>query len=360
MEKDIFYSQCWEDPVILFKALKPSKKDVIVSISSAGDNSLALLQLPIKKLYSIDNNPYQNFVLRLKVASVKNLEKRDSLKLLGFTYSSNRFFVFNSIAHDLSADAVNYFMKRRVIIERGIINAGKFENYFRYFRKLILPFLLSKKKILKFLSFKNIEEQNEFYKNHWNSYLWRKLFLVFYGKKIMNKIGRHPLFFKYTGISDIGKNYLKRAEFGITKIPIRNNYMLEYIMTGKISGRNGYPEYMQKEKYNLIKANIDKIDIQTIDLFSFLKKLPDNSIDAFNLSDVFELFSDSDFKNCFEEIYRVSKNGARICYWQNLVLRELPASLKDKFLNHKSLADNLHSIDRGFFYNKLKVLEVVK
>ncbi len=360
MENDILYSQCWEDPKILFKAIRPSKGDLIISISSAGDNSLSLLQFPVKKVYSIDNNPYQNFILDLKIAAIRDLNRNQTLKLLGFTHSNRRKYLFEKISEDLSPVTVNYFRRREHLIERGIINAGKFENYFRYFRKLILPLFLSKKRINEFLSLENTDDQYTFYKNHWDSALWRKLFFIFYGKKIMNKIGRHPLFFKYTHISNIGENYLKRAELGITKIPVKNNYMMEYIMKGEISGKNDYPEYMQNNKYNLIKANLSKISVHTIDLFSFLKTLPDNSISGFNLSDVFELFSDRDYENCLNEIYRVSKNEARICYWQNLVLRELPSSSHRKFKILNKLATDLHSKDRGFFYNKLRILEVMK
>ncbi|NIA23453.1 MAG: DUF3419 family protein [Proteobacteria bacterium] len=360
MESDIFYSQCWEDPKIVFKAIQPSRGDVIVSISSAGDNSLSLLQFPITKVYAVDNNPYQNFVLELKIAAIRNLPREQTLKLLGFTRSTRRFSLFEKLSNELPTLASKYFKRRKEIIEKGIINVGRFENYFRYFRKLILPIFLNNAQINKFLSLENTNEQYIFYKKHWNNYLWRKLFLLFYSKGIMNKIGRHPLFFKYTHINNIGKNYLKRAELGITKIPVRDNYMMEYIMKGRISGKNGYPEYMQREKYSTIKANLSRISVHTTDLFSFLKTLPDNHISGFNLSDVFELFSDYDYENCLEEIYRVSKKGSRICYWQNLVLRELPKPLNKRFKVINSLATDLHSKDRGFFYNRLRILEVVK
>lgn len=57
MENDILYGQCWEDPKILFKAIRPSKGDLIISISSAGDNSLSLLQFPVKKFTRLITTP---------------------------------------------------------------------------------------------------------------------------------------------------------------------------------------------------------------------------------------------------------------------------------------------------------------
>ncbi|MCK4543947.1 DUF3419 family protein [candidate division WOR-3 bacterium] len=360
MERDIFYSQCWEDPQILFGALKIKRNDTIVSISSGGDNSLSFLQFPIRKIYCIDNNRFQNYVLELKIASIKNLDLSSTLKFLGIKYSRDRLNIFNAVSKDLSNEAMEYFMKRYNLIEKGIIHTGKFENYFKYFRTLLLPLFLNKYEINFYLSLKSPELQLEFYNRHWNSLIWRKLFLIFFGKMIMKKIGRHPLFFKYTNIEGIGNNYLMRAEYGITKIPIKSNYMVEYILKGNYSGNNSLPDYLRENNYCTIKKNCGKISIHTNDMLSFLKGLSDNSIDKFNLSDIFELFSDLEYEQCLREIIRVSKPNARVCYWKNLVFREVPKSLSNNIRLLNKLSENLHSIDRGFFYNGIEIMEIIK
>ena len=53
MNKKILYSQGWEDPKILENALNILEKDKILSISSAGDNSLFLLSKDPKKIVSM-------------------------------------------------------------------------------------------------------------------------------------------------------------------------------------------------------------------------------------------------------------------------------------------------------------------
>ncbi len=118
MERDIFYSQCWEDPQILFRALEIRRNDTIVSISSGGDNSLSFLQFPIRKIYCIDNNRFQNYVLELKIASIKNLDLSSTLKFLGIKYSQDRLNIFNAVSKDLSNEAMEYFMRRYNLIEK--------------------------------------------------------------------------------------------------------------------------------------------------------------------------------------------------------------------------------------------------
>ena len=53
-KKIINYSQCWEDPFILLEALSICENDCVISITSGGDNTIALLLAKPKKIVSID------------------------------------------------------------------------------------------------------------------------------------------------------------------------------------------------------------------------------------------------------------------------------------------------------------------
>lgn len=67
---DYIYAFNWEDPAVDLSLLELRKDDVLVTITSAGDNILDYLsQSPLRRVHAIDLNPNQNHLLELKVAS---------------------------------------------------------------------------------------------------------------------------------------------------------------------------------------------------------------------------------------------------------------------------------------------------
>ena len=65
----ILYSQCWEDPELRAEALTVTAADDVLSIASAGDNSLALLPDGPRSVTAIDSNPEQLHLLELKMVA---------------------------------------------------------------------------------------------------------------------------------------------------------------------------------------------------------------------------------------------------------------------------------------------------
>ena len=76
----IRYAQVWEDADILVPALRPKKGDTVVSISSAGDNALALLAEGPERVIAVDLNPSQLACLRLRISAYKHLAHIDLLE----------------------------------------------------------------------------------------------------------------------------------------------------------------------------------------------------------------------------------------------------------------------------------------
>ena len=129
----IKYSQCWEDTDVLVSALNLEDDDVVLSITSGGDNSLALSSFSSKRLISIDVNIHQNYLLELKLLSIKELEYDEVIKFFGILYSNERIKYYNSIKEKLSNGSLNFWNNNLHLIKKGIIHIGKFENYFRIF-----------------------------------------------------------------------------------------------------------------------------------------------------------------------------------------------------------------------------------
>ena len=150
MQNDILYSLCWEDPNILLQALKISRKDNVLSIASGGENIFAILLKNPAKVVAIDNNSYQIYLVKLKIAAIKALGFQEFIQFLGFNSSISIIQSFEKCKRYLSKEELNYWENNTKIINNGIVHCGKFEKYLYQFRKYVLPLVLSKKEIKKY------------------------------------------------------------------------------------------------------------------------------------------------------------------------------------------------------------------
>jgi len=358
-DKKINYSQCWEDPLVLMKALKINQIDNIISITSGGDNTIALSLENPRSIIAIDANSAQNYLLELKVEAIKNLSYDVFLEFLGVSDSRRRIEIFLSLKKYLSSDVREWWENRLLLIKDGIINAGKFEKYLTFFRRKILPLIHSEKIVNKLLSLKTPANQKRFYDEQWNTFRWRLVFRLFFNKTILSWFGRAPHSFIHTETKDIARYYLKRVEYALTEIPISNNYFLDFILTGTYLKQSDLPLYLKLENFNRLKSTVDKIKIINGTIQEFLITQKENSFSKFNLSDIFETMSEHEKDSLFQELIRVADNDSIVVYWNNLVERSHPASLNRYISNDTETATILYHNDRAFFYNKL-IIENIK
>ena len=97
----INYSSMNEDSNSEIKALKLSENDEVLCITGSGSRVLNLLTQKPKLIFAVDFNPCQNYLLELKIASIRHLDYEDYISFLGIVPSSNRLKYFNSIKHSL-------------------------------------------------------------------------------------------------------------------------------------------------------------------------------------------------------------------------------------------------------------------
>ncbi len=364
LKKTVFdkirYSQCWEDPDLLYQGLEITPDDDLLSITSGGCNTLALLLKNPKSVTAIDFNPSQNALLELKAAAVQSLDYSDFIAFVGVRPSQLRKQLYQTIRSTLSVPVRDYWDSQRGSIERGVIHIGRFENYLKLFRQHILPWVHRRSIIERLLSLKTLEEQKTFYEEIWNNRRWRFLFTIFFGKLLLGKLGRDPQFFKYVQIENIGEHYLRRAEHALTEIPIYGNFYVEHILTGAYANLKETHPYLLESNFHKLRDNLGKLRIVTGELEKFLESQPEERFSKFNLSDIFEWTSQAHYETMLRALIRVSRNNARLCYWNNLVLREHPASLDNFLSSHRELAQRLHFQDRSFVYRNFVVESVRK
>lgn len=336
----IRYSNCWEDADVLLKGLNPREGSRIISIASGGDNSFALLSSNPEKVVTIDISEVQLFLCELKKAAFQHLEYEEVLAFTGITNSRKRLYTYGKISPSLSSGARHWWDNHLTLIEKGIVHIGKFERYFTFFRKWILPLIHSRKNNLELFKPKSQEEQTLFYDKKWNTWRWKLFFKMFFSEYVMGKFGRDPEFMKHVTVPVSTFIYDKAAKH-LQTVDCQSNYLLQYIHLGCFD--TTLPFYLRKENFSSIKSNLKQLEFRKENL---LDELKGNNFTHLNLSNIFEYISTEEFKNSALYFHQHLPKGSKLFYWNLMCPRSFAEVNPEKFILHKTS----EIPDMGFFY----------
>ncbi|MBN1308451.1 MAG: DUF3419 family protein [Chitinispirillaceae bacterium] len=355
----IRYANCWEDADVLVRALDVGPGASILSIGSAGDNSLSLLTLDPKRIVAVDLNPVQIACVEIRVAAFAELDHPSMLTFLGFDgegigVSIQRLKWFAAMRERLSERSRAYWDGNRDIIANGVIHAGKFERYFRIFRTRVLPLVHGRSKVSGLLEEKTLEERHIFYKKKWDSLRWRLMFRLFFSRVVMGRAGRDPEFFRYVE-GNVAERVMRRATYALTQLPTHDNPYLRCILTGSFG--TALPHYARPEHFDTIRSRLDRLETLCGTAQEAISP-SEGRFDAFNLSDIFEYIDEPVFRECADGLLAGASAGARLAYWNMLVPRRVSTLLPDRVRRLDEISDRLHGNDRAFFYQAFHVDEV--
>jgi len=355
----IRYAQCWEDPALLEAGLEIGEDDDVLSVMSGGCNSLALALAGARSVKAVDISLPQVAVTQLKVAAIRCLDYPGFLELLGAHPSNRRKALYRAVRGEMTDDARAFWDAHPGVLERGVLASGKFEGYFRMFRTKVLPWIHGRGTIEALLEPRDLDGQRAFYQQRWNTWRWRTVFRVFFGRRVMGWLGRDPSFFRYVEGGSVGEAILRRTERALTEIPVEDNFFLHYILTETYRDLQRAHPYLSEAGFEALRGGVvDRVELIHADLWDYLAGQPDGSLSAFNLSDVFEYVSETVYEQQLHEIVRVARPGARLAYWNMMVPRSRPDSMADVLQPRPERAAELHAGGRAFFYGKF-VLERV-
>ena len=350
------YAQCWEDADILLEALDIQPGDTCLSIASAGDNTLAMLSRRPARLFAIDLSPPQLASLEIRVAAYRELDHGQVLELLGVVPSGRRLRLYQRCRPWLSGTTRNFWDSHVDDIVVGITGAGRLERYLRLFRNRILPLTHRKGCIARLLQGLQPEDRQTFYNCEWDTWRWRILFRIFFSRPVMGLLGRDPSYFRHAE-GPVAEILLQRTRHAfMVQNPAENPY-LQWILTGCYT--SALPYALRPEHFDSIRENLDRLEWRCCSLEEFLTTFPNGVIDRHNLSDVFEYVSEDCYHRLLGHLIRVSRQGARMAYWNLLVERRRPPSLAHRLRPLTNLASRLYRQDKTFFYGNFIVEEVL-
>ncbi|KAJ5408129.1 hypothetical protein N7509_002012 [Penicillium cosmopolitanum] len=162
-QNEYIYAFTWEDPRVDHRLLNIGSDDVILAITSAGDNILDYLQKNPRRVHAVDLNPNQNHLLELKVASYSTLGHRDMWKIFGEgKHPQFRELLISKLSPHLSSQAFQYWLEHTHVFTStsgyGLYETGGSRHAIRMARWLFNIFGLQGE-VTKMCEAQSLEEQ---------------------------------------------------------------------------------------------------------------------------------------------------------------------------------------------------------
>ena len=342
------YSFGNEDWGVEQKALQINPCDHVLCITASGDRPLHLLLDDCKQLTSIDANPVQNHLLKLKGAAVKTLPYEEYLQFLGAKDSRQREYYFRKVVPELDHESARFWIEKNHKIRKGIIYQGDVERLTKlisFFAKVVRG-----GKIKRLFEMSDLEEQKEFVKKEWDTRLMRKTFEVLLSQFLMKKLAVDPGLYSNVDPSiQMGTYIYDRMLHALNTGLAKENMLFSLIFRGFV-GKEAFPPYLKMEGFTTIKHRLDRLQIKTQNALEYLEEAPHDSIDRFSMSDIASYMDHEGFKKMVKNIYRTARPGARFCIRQFSSDHQIPLEYAHRFDREHELEKSLEKEDNCFVY----------
>ncbi len=342
----LMYAQNWEDPCLELAALAVRPEDDVIAIGGAGCTALSLLAQGPRSLHAVDCSLAQIHLLRLKLAAVTHLPTEQAIQFLGGLPANNRIATFESLSAQLPAQSALFWNGRIEQVKGGVLAHGRIERYFAILRWL-LRWIHSPRRIEALFAQPTLESQRRYYHDCWNTPGWRRLFLLAH-KRILDRV-LDPSFYRFVEARNLPRELHERAARRLTELPIGDNYFLSWILRGRYPDQvSARPPYLLPTAAEPLTQSASRLETHHADIREFLRSRPDSSCDKFYLSNVAEWLREDELAPFFEQVIRVARDGALVCYRALMVDRPLPAVLADRLCEDTARSAALAANDRAF------------
>ena len=318
----IHYSNCHEDSKFVLEQIKNDPKRIL-SIASALDNCLAMLLLEPDEIVAIDSNDTQIYLCKLKQCGIKYLDYESFLVLIGIVEGDSKS-CYELLRERLDEETREYFDSHIYLIsDVKIINCGRFEYYFSVFKSNVLPMIHSKKTINAFMNAEDMSKQRELYHKTFNNLRFKLMFKLFFSEAVMKRVGRDKEYFKYNKGS-LSALLKRKFEVCVENNLNTENPYLQYIVLNKF---HSLPKYLERENFEVIKRNIDKITIKKADFSQAIKS--GEKYDLMYLSDIFEYMDEAVMEEMSRVISDSLTDGGEVMFFNMMNPRRLSGGLKE-------------------------------
>jgi len=287
-----------EDPQSELKVLDIHANDRILSLASAGEVPLGLMALQDNiSVKAVDISEPQVKLCRLKSATAVHLAFPLNGQFLGYAkldQKKRKAIYQQQIRPKLSYEDTLFWDLNIRFIEKGIINAGRFEQYVRKIR-FVARLIIGWNNLSKLIECKTLDEQIHVFNTNIAS---RK------SLRLLFKIAFHPSVYKKRGLQEqalihagktTGERFYNRFQDFCTSGLASHNYFLQYFLTGSCIKEEAFPEYLQPENKSRLISNLSRFELETNSIQNAICEKGVGYFNKFHLSNIGDWLSEEQF-----------------------------------------------------------------
>jgi S-adenosylmethionine-diacylglycerol 3-amino-3-carboxypropyl transferase len=362
-EDRLFFAQVREDPLLEIDALSPLSDARVVVVSSGGCTALSLLASGAKEVVAVDLNSTQNHLVELKVMALRRLVSPELMSFLGVAPGTARRRVrtYAVLRPHLSEEAVEYWDRHESLIGRGVLNCGVSERFIAAVVGVVKLAIHDKARIARLLALRNPEEQKDFFAREWNTWRWKLLFPLLLNRWTFNRT-YDPGFFREVENPSFAAHFRGLIEHALREVPVRTNYFLHQMLSGTypIQAPGGVPPYLDPSRRELTRSTLDRLQLVDAGYAEYLATCEDDSIDALALSNICEWLDQRGIDDLFEQVVRVARPGARVCFRNFVGHTSIPERFRSKLIEDVTRGEEAIKRDRSCLQSRIVICRVAK
>jgi S-adenosylmethionine:diacylglycerol 3-amino-3-carboxypropyl transferase/ubiquinone/menaquinone biosynthesis C-methylase UbiE len=328
---DIIYNLSWEDgecDIVEYDIIDGSR---ICMITTGGDNVLVYLTKNIESIHTFDLNPYQNFLLEMKMSIILSCNRDEALRILGKNDYTLFMKKYDSLRRNLRTDeAKTYWDKPK--------NQCKFKSFFLHGPYRTMINVVQVTKVLA--------------KNPMTN-------------DLISEISRQgaPLqgipFRQYEMYGGFGKQSADYAKNTFQYLD-DNKCLDSYFYTGYINGQwdeSSLPLYLQRKWYDIVKKRINRVTIITGTILDCVDdNHPINKFTHINLLDSQDWMPDEYIASQMNKLSKYSDSNTRICFRSASPTQPFTCLLNQNIKSKNIWTDSRAVVDRVGTYNSIHVM----
>ncbi len=363
MDGRLLFAQVREDPVLEIDALRVRGGGRYIVVGSGGCTALSMLAAGAGHVAAVDLNRAQNHLTELKAVVVGVVSPWEYQGFLGAEPMSGlrRARIYSALRARLSPGATEYWDEHRESIEAGVLGAGASERFIKALARVVKSCVHPKARIERLLSAKSLDEQRSIYHTEWNNRRWKSLFHILVNRWTFDRT-YDPAFFANVENPGFAKHFHQLFERTICEVPAATNYFLHFMLTGRypVSRVDGVPPYLAPAWDPSLEDIAESLLLVDGRYEDYLASCDTSSVDGLALSNICEWMDDFSIEALFEEVVRVAKPGATLCFRNFVGHTEVPERLRGRILEDRELSLRAIKRDRSCVQARIAICRVVK
>jgi S-adenosylmethionine-diacylglycerol 3-amino-3-carboxypropyl transferase len=334
-----------------------------VVVSSGGCTAFSLLAAGAGHVVAVDLNSTQNHLVELKATALRRLVAPELMSFLGVAAGTprRRLRTYSLLRPYLSDESVLFWDSHESLLGRGALTCGVSERFIAAVVGVVKLVIHRRETIEQLLSLESLEEQKEFFAKKWNTRRWKLLFPLLLNRWTFNRT-YDPGFFREVENPSFAAHFRRLLEHALCEVPVRTNYFLHQMLSGSYPARvpGGVPPYLDRGHREFLRSRLDSLELVDAGYAEYLKSCDDDSVDAFALSNICEWLDGKGIEDLFEQVVRVGRPGARVCFRNFVGRTAIPERFLSSLVEDPTAGSEAIKHDRSCLQSRIVICRIEK